>query len=198
MSQRKVERFYRLHAPFYDVTRRFFLFKRKRAVSLLGVRPQDRVADFGCGTGMNAKLLSQYPEISLTGMDFSESMLKVARKKYPHVRWVRGDLEAISLEEKFDKALCTYALSLVNDWRQALKQMSSLIEPGGNLVILDFSPLKGPLNFLDPVFDKWFRSFRVFRKRDFKSELELYFENVVEESPAVGYLTLVVGRKRKN
>src|SRR5579863_2089838 len=67
---------------------------RVSAIHRMGIRPADRVLEVGVGTGINAAL---YPrECSVTGIDFSSSMLekarsRVARKDVRNVRLLEMD-----------------------------------------------------------------------------------------------------------
>src|SRR5213593_4105200 len=67
---------------------------RINALRRMGIKPGDRVLEVGIGTGINAAL---YPrECSVTGIDFSSSMLekardRVARKEVRNVRLLQMD-----------------------------------------------------------------------------------------------------------
>ncbi|MEE9264757.1 MAG: class I SAM-dependent methyltransferase [Vicinamibacteria bacterium] len=77
-----VERYYRLHARFYDATRWAFLFGREELLRQVAHRltPQ-RVLEVGCGTGRNLPRLTElYPEANLTGVDLSPDMLAKAER----------------------------------------------------------------------------------------------------------------------
>ncbi|HEY3474640.1 MAG TPA: methyltransferase domain-containing protein, partial [Anaerolineales bacterium] len=45
--------------------------------------------DVACGTGTHAGLLSK--QYSVDGTDLNKDMLKIARKKHPHIRFVQAD-----------------------------------------------------------------------------------------------------------
>jgi trans-aconitate methyltransferase len=60
------------------------------------------VLDVGCGTGVKAKVL-ETNGMRVTGIDFSEAMLKIAKAKIPHARFLPMDIYDLSgLHEKFN------------------------------------------------------------------------------------------------
>jgi predicted TPR repeat methyltransferase len=51
-----------------------------------------RILDMGCGTGLGTQVLRQrFPQASITGLDYSEKMLRIYRKRYPENKIVFGD-----------------------------------------------------------------------------------------------------------
>jgi SAM-dependent methyltransferase len=67
-------------------------------VASLGLRS---VLDAGCGTGRVAIELSRRG-LDVLGVDLDAAMLRVAREKAPHIRWVQGDLVDVDLGRTFD------------------------------------------------------------------------------------------------
>lgn len=59
------------------------------------------VLDAGCGTGRVAIELHRRG-IDVVGVDLDDDLLALARRKAPHVPWVRADLAAMRLERTFD------------------------------------------------------------------------------------------------
>jgi ubiquinone/menaquinone biosynthesis C-methylase UbiE len=57
------------------------------------------VLELGCGLG--DLLAAVQPKRGL-GIDFSEGMVKEARRRHPHLEFRVADVETVELEEKFD------------------------------------------------------------------------------------------------
>ena len=55
----------------------------KRAIRSLNIQPEDKIVDFGCGTGRNACYMAKYlsPAGKIIGIDISEIMGEHSEKK---------------------------------------------------------------------------------------------------------------------
>jgi ubiquinone/menaquinone biosynthesis C-methylase UbiE len=119
---------------------------RKRndwAVSLLGVRPDDRVLEIGCGPGLAIRELSRIAHAGyVCGIDHSEVMLRQARRRNADgLRCGIVDLRLGSVDElpafdaPFDKIL---AVNTVLFWAQPdarLAQLRQMLRPGGLIAV---------------------------------------------------------------
>jgi len=187
----RADALYRRHARFYDATRRFCLPDRRAAVDRLGVREGERVIDFACGTGLNVPHLRRARPARITGVDCSGAMLERAARKHPDVSLVLADAATVSLPAPGERILCTYGLSMMDGWREALRNMHRHLTPDGVLVVLDFHPLRGVAAFADPALRWWLARFGVRSETDFASALEDLFHEVDVQVPPLGYSTIV-------
>jgi demethylmenaquinone methyltransferase/2-methoxy-6-polyprenyl-1,4-benzoquinol methylase len=117
---------------------------RRRAVRLAAVRPGQRVADICCGTGPLTRVLRSAVGESgqVTGLDFSEEMLAVARQRntYSNVEFFQGDAMAIPLATgSFDAAFVGWGLRNVPDIGRVAAEMRRIIKPGGMVVSIDMA-----------------------------------------------------------
>jgi len=86
----------------------------------------------GCGGGHNDYTLKQHFEV--TGIDVSESMLKLARQLNPEVTYSPGDMRSLRLEQTFDAVTILDSISYmltVEDLRAALVTAFEHLKPGG-------------------------------------------------------------------
>lgn len=187
----RADAMYRRHARFYDATRRFCLPDHRLASEWLDVRPGDRVIDFACGTGRNVPHLLRARPASITGVDCSEEMLARAIRKFPEIHPVLGDAATVSLPEPAERVLCTYGLSLMDGWRDVLRNIHRHMTIDGSFVLLDFCALRGAAAPLDPALRWWLGRFGVRGETDFAPALRELFERVeVRERPG-GYRVLL-------
>src|SRR3989344_8496433 len=97
-----------------------------------------RILDVGCGCGHRGKFFVN-KGYDYTGLDISEGMLRIARRKYPEIRFVQGDVRKLSLKEKFDAIIFvgkgSAYLTTDDDIMSALKSIKSLVNRG--LIIID-------------------------------------------------------------
>ncbi len=85
------------------------------------------VLDVGTGTGGWIAALSRYPLKEAVGVDFSEKMVRVARKKHPEIRFEVSDGKDLSLfpDNSFDLVTCSFVMhGMKRELRKAvLKEM---------------------------------------------------------------------------
>lgn len=97
--------------------------------------------DVACGTGGHIKYLQDHFQVS--GVDLSESMLAVARKKFPHLSFYRGNMIDFSLDKQFDIITCMYgSIGFVKTYanlKLALKNMARHLILGGLVIIVPWS-----------------------------------------------------------
>ncbi|MCL2671284.1 MAG: GNAT family N-acetyltransferase [Clostridiales bacterium] len=83
----------------------------------LALRPR-RVLDLGCGTGRLTKVLYD-AGIEITGVDFSENMIAVAKSKMPSARFflhdIRNGFPPEIEQERFDCVISTYSSHHLTD-----------------------------------------------------------------------------------
>lgn len=202
MTESAVQRFYRYHAIVYDGTRWMILHGRRRAVERLELRPDSRVLEVGCGTGLNfGPILARLDAARgrLTGLDFSHDMLhraerRVAARGWSNVELVQGDATAMELGRRFDAILMAYSLSMIPDWRGALERAREHLEPGGRLVVLDFGRFErwGPLGRLMRA---WLRANHVETLRPYLEGLRERFGDVAAYPWLGGYCFVAVARR---
>ncbi len=93
--------------------------------------------DIACGTGAHAGPLSAQYQVE--GLDLDLNMLKVARKKYPQLRFHHGDMTSFALRHQFDVITCLFSsigyVKTKANLYKALTTMSQHLRPGGVLLV---------------------------------------------------------------
>src|SRR5918996_2580130 len=127
---------------------------RERAGDLTGVGPGARALDVACGTGdLAIELAGRGAEVS--GLDFSEQMLELARRKAPGLDWVQGDALALPYGDgEFDAVTVGFGARNFSDLDRGLREMARVTRPGGREVVLEITtPQRRPLAWF---FRVWF------------------------------------------
>jgi ubiquinone/menaquinone biosynthesis C-methylase UbiE len=123
-------------------------------VSLLSVQPTDHILEIGFGPGTTIQRLAALASSGcVTGIDFSPTMVRVARKrnaaaiKASHVNLSYGNAANLPYSENsFDKALSIHALYFWPDALLTLQEIRCVLKPGGMLVLTLLPREKWPGN----------------------------------------------------
>jgi phosphatidylethanolamine/phosphatidyl-N-methylethanolamine N-methyltransferase len=137
-----VEGVYDKLAKVYDLTFGPTLHPgRLQAIQRMDIQPGERVLEVGVGTGIN---LSLYPkDCSVTGIDFSGSMLekareRIARKDIRNVRLLQMDAADLKFATgSFDIVYAPYLISVVPDPVKVAQEMRRVCRPGGRIIFLN-------------------------------------------------------------
>jgi SAM-dependent methyltransferase len=120
--------------------------EQRRAVrAALALRQGEKVLDIGSGAVLLAREMAAEVGAlgSVDGIDPSESMLALARRRQPaagaaEVRCVVGDACALPFADgSFDAAVATQVYEYVKDMPAALGEAFRVLRPGGRLLVLD-------------------------------------------------------------
>jgi len=111
--------------PFHDV------------VALITHRPDYRVVDLGCGTGLlTAALHRELDATETVGVDSSDAMLQRARQVgVEGVRFVRGDIATWEPDEPVHVVFSNAALQWVPDHPHLFRRLTAMLRPGGELAV---------------------------------------------------------------
>ncbi|MBE6071857.1 MAG: methyltransferase domain-containing protein [Clostridium butyricum] len=99
--------------------------------------------DVGCGTGNTISLLNdQFPNKKYTGMDLSENMIKVAKKKnISNASFMTGDAENMPFSNnQFDVIICKESFHHYPNVEKFFKECYRVLKNGGRLIIMDVEP----------------------------------------------------------
>lgn len=95
-----------------------------------------KVLDAGCGAGRDTDLLSQ-KGLQVIGTDLSQGLLEEAKKAYPRLTFVKGDLRELPFASNSFDGIWAHAsllhLETVEDVKQALSEFSRVIKKQGIL-----------------------------------------------------------------
>jgi phosphatidylethanolamine/phosphatidyl-N-methylethanolamine N-methyltransferase len=114
---------------------------RLQAIERMDIQPGERVLEVGVGTGINLPL---YPKnCSVVGIDFSGSMLEIARdraarKDIRNVRLLQMDAADLKFsDDSFDIVYAPYLISVVPDPVRVAGEMRRVCRPGGRIILLN-------------------------------------------------------------
>jgi demethylmenaquinone methyltransferase/2-methoxy-6-polyprenyl-1,4-benzoquinol methylase len=156
--------------PRYDLVNRIITWgfdrrwREAAARTCLASSPK-RVLDLGCGTGdLTIAIARLAGEVEIVGLDYSQPMLEIARRKAKglKVAFVNGDAANLAFPDNyFDCVGISFAfrnLTYRNPLTQrALSEVLRVLKPGGRFVIVESSQPKSRLiRWLFHLYLRWY------------------------------------------
>ncbi len=162
LSEKKPEQIKEMFSnisPRYDLANTFLSFGLykiwyKLLIKRIMLSNGLKILDCATGTGNIPILLAQSGlNLCICGVDFSDKMLEVARKRISKRNLSVGLLHADILELPFDKdyfdvATICFGIRNVTDAVLCLKEMSKVVKSGGKVLILEFGNPTGIVKLL--------------------------------------------------
>jgi len=153
-------------AKFYDnllnfVTLGGYSIFIKKAIKSMNINPNDKIIDFGAGTGRNALLMNKYlsEKGEIFGLEISELMIsqfKSKTKNYKNISVVNQRIDQLfKLEKKYDKVFISFVLHgfPFEIQKNIIQNAFNALKENGEFIILDFNEFitdKTPLYFRIP------------------------------------------------
>jgi demethylmenaquinone methyltransferase/2-methoxy-6-polyprenyl-1,4-benzoquinol methylase len=147
----KVKSMFASIAHRYDVTNTILslgihhIWKR-HFIRSLHVGEAPRVMDLACGTGDLVPLLKSRHGGTVTGVDFCEPMLEVARERFPQFEFLQGDALNLNFaDNQFDLITVSFGVRNFENLEHGLKEIHRVLKPGGQIAVLEFGQPDGVL-----------------------------------------------------
>ncbi len=157
-KKKQVEQMFDTISENYDGLNRVISFGadvrwRKKVIALVSAKDPESLLDIATGTGDLAIQFAEKTDIDrVVGLDLSEGMLSVARKKaakskfQERLEFIQGDSEALPFDDgTFDAITVSFGIRNFEDLEQGLSEIRRTLSPGGQLVILETSVPTKPL-----------------------------------------------------
>lgn len=144
-------------SPDHPVVEAFCLPKIQFIEKTINLSQNDTLLDIGCGNGFFTYQLAKLCDV--TGLDFSEQMLKIN----PHHKLVKGDAENLPFNDNsFDIAFCSDLLHHLKNPEKAVSEMKRVAK---NYIIISEPNRNNPLMFLFGLIKKEERGSLKFTKK---------------------------------
>ena len=171
---------YKTQRHFYDLTRKYYLLGRDALIRDLAPPAGGSVLEIGCGTGRNLiAAAKRWPDARYYGIDISEAMLETARANVAkagladRITLAQGDATAFDSVAlfgvaAFDRIFQSYTLSMIPDWKGALREGAGKLAAGGRLDIVDFGQQERLPGAFKALLFAWLAQFDVTPRSDLK------------------------------
>jgi demethylmenaquinone methyltransferase/2-methoxy-6-polyprenyl-1,4-benzoquinol methylase len=148
----QVSRMFDNIAPYYDLLNRLLSLGidrrwRRKAIARLQDHQPQKLLDVATGTAdLALEVQKQLDCPEIIGVDISEEMLEIGRKKIDHrslsqqITLVSGDSENLGFgDNTFDAVTVAFGVRNFENLQKGLKEINRVLKPGGRLVVLEFS-----------------------------------------------------------
>lgn len=129
---------------------------KKKSLKLLNIEDGSNVLDICTGTGDLVFFINKInPNLNITGIDFSEKMLEIARNKQKdyqnNMKFFLADGRELPFEDNtFDIVTIGFGLRNIENYERVISEIHRVLKPKGQILNLDFSCDK---SFANSVFD---------------------------------------------
>jgi demethylmenaquinone methyltransferase/2-methoxy-6-polyprenyl-1,4-benzoquinol methylase len=205
---------YQKRAENYDISANLYYFIgfreyafRKKAVQALNLKPGDTVLEIACGTGLNFPLIQKKigSNGKIIGLDITDKMLEKAQQRitlngWSNVDLVKSDAAEFSFPKNLNGILSTFAITLIPEYEQIIKDGSKALACGGRFAILDFKKPKNRPAWLTKLLALSMKPFGItldLADRHPWESIEKHMQKSIFEELYFGFSYLSVGEVNK-
>lgn len=168
-KKKQIARMFDQVAGSYDFLNRLLslgidVYWRRKAIAKLKAQQPKLVLDVASGTADVAlEIYRQLDDVQITGIDISEKMLELGRKKVEKagatsvILLQTGDAEDLQFSDNtFDAITVSFGVRNFENVEKGLQEFYRVLKPGGKLIVLEFSrPRFFPLKQLFNIYFKY-------------------------------------------
>ena len=135
MEKKEIADFFDRCAPWWDAD----MIRNEELIAAIlnngGVKAGVHVLDVACGTGVLFPDYLKRGVASVTGIDISPEMAKIAGAKFPEVTVLCGDVEETQFDRQFDCIMVYNAFPHFPEPEKLIEALAGFTKPGGRLSI---------------------------------------------------------------
>ncbi len=120
-----------------------YIQDKNRKIILDCLKNKENILDLGCGNGEFTNQLSKIATV--TGIDISEEMIKIAKTSFPHINFLSASIYDLPLKNKsFDSTICLNTIHHIEDLEKAVKELCRVTK---NQILIEIKN-KNSLNYI--------------------------------------------------
>ena len=135
MNKKEIADFFDKCAPWWDAD----MIRKEHIITKIldnaGVCSGAHVLDVACGTGVLFPDYLARGAASVTGIDISPEMVKIAASKFPQVKVICADVEQAVFQQAFDCVMVYNAFPHFPDPHKLIAVLAGFVKPGGRLSV---------------------------------------------------------------
>lgn len=137
---------------------------RKKVVKISGIADKKNVSILDLATGTGDLAISFKRKIGnkgkVTGIDFSEAMLELAREKAKvnnlEIEFLAGDATSLAFEDNtFDISSIAFGIRNVDSVTDCINEMARVVKQDGKVIILEFGQPDGFFSYIYKIYSKY-------------------------------------------
>lgn len=135
MNKENIKQFFDAIAPHWDNEP---IADKKILDTILdngGIRENIDILDVACGTGVLFPYYLERNVKSITAIDLSPEMVKIAKSKFPQANVICGDAENIIFDKQFDAIMIYNAFPHFPEPEKVIESLSKALKTGGRFTI---------------------------------------------------------------
>ena len=118
-----------------DFGKKVDLIEKNIVRHLLSQLPRGKALEIGSGTGHWTKFF-KHLGFDIIGVDISDKMLEIARKKLPNIQFVKADATSLPFDdETFDYVFAITAFEFIENQEKAFQEAFRVLKTGGYFLI---------------------------------------------------------------
>ena len=135
MEKKTIAEFFDRCAPWWDAD----MIRNEVIITTIldnaGIQGGMDVLDVACGTGVLFPDYLKRGVESVTGIDISAEMVKIAASKFPEVNVICGDVEEAKFDRQFDAVMVYNAFPHFPEPAKLIETLARVVKPGGRLSV---------------------------------------------------------------
>lgn len=145
--------FYNKFSFLYPLVDVFLIPQKKVLFNEINALPEGSLLEIGVGNGAHFKF---YTKHRITGIDTSEAMLEIARKRSRrYIKVINMDGEALLFDDnEFDYVVLSHVIAVVDDSGRLLEEVLRVLKPQGRVFILNHFTPDNWLRYIDCAFKR--------------------------------------------
>lgn len=137
-ARRTTRLVYEQQAQYWDEVRPTSLYEKPWLDRFVrDLPPGGRLLDLGCGSGVPVAGYFLDLQFSVVGVDYAESMIALARQRYPAADWRVQDITDLTIDGQFDGIYSWdgFFHLTVEEQRNTIPDLCHRVRPGGALLL---------------------------------------------------------------
>ncbi len=107
----------------------------KELIEKLQIKGHEDILDIGCGDGKVTSRLANSTDGNVVGIDKSDTMIELAKKRYPNITFIQMDATKLTFKESFDIIFSNAVLHWVFDHAAVLGGIKRALRPEGRALL---------------------------------------------------------------